>query len=88
MDDKSEWETFLVANIPNITITTSLQKRVEKNFSALEELNKEKKGFAVQLEEALKGLAPHSLIGLEEHPFEDNEEITKTIYFVPWVQLP
>ena len=76
MEDKSEWEQFLIANIPTITITSSLQKEGEKNFPVFKDLNREKKDFALKLEEVFKGL-PEKSVNLEEISVEEDEEITE-----------
>ena len=74
MEDKSEWEQFLIANIPTITITSSLQKKGENNFPAVKDLNREKKDFAFKLEEVFKGL-PEQRVILEDISVEEDEEI-------------
>ena len=74
MEDKSEWEKFLIANIRTGKEENCSQKK-DGNGSP----GRKKDGFALKLEKAFKGLAQPVVISLEEDALEDNEDNTEVL---------
>ena len=75
MQDKSDWEKYLCANIQTITTTTSLKKKDENDFSAQEDLKVEKKDFALRLEQAFMSLTQQCLKSPDEQAAEEDVDI-------------
>ena len=79
MEDKSEWEKFLRANITTGKEETCSQKRDGNGSPAFEDSERKKDGFALKLEKAFKGLDQPVVISLEEDASEDNEDNTEVL---------
>ena len=79
MDDKSEWEKFLLANITTGKEENCSQKSDLDVSYVLEDLNIKKDGFISKLEKAFQNLAPQSVISLKEQYLEGDGKITEVL---------
>ena len=75
MEDKSDWEKYLSANIQTKTTISSIKKKNVDYFSVPEDLKVEKKDFALRLEQAFMSLTHQNVKSLYEQAVEEDVDI-------------